>query len=183
MINLAETQQKLNKALDNLKSELSTIRTGRANPSLIENVKVAVYGTQMRVLDLASITAPDARLLVVQPFDQNNTLEIEKAIRNASLGLNPATEGNIIRVPLPPLSEETRKSYLKLVNEKAEQGRIALRNIRREVIDEIERREKQKEISEDEKFRLKDQVQKEVAKVGVSLEELVKNKEKDLLNV
>lgn len=182
--NLAqETSQKLLKAIETLKSDLSSVRTGRANSALIENVKAEVYGTQMRLLDLATINAPDARLLVVQPFDQNNTSLIEKAIRNAGLGLNPATEGQIIRVPLPPLSEETRKSYLKIVHDKSENSRVAVRNIRREAMDEIDRAEKVKEISEDEKFRLRDQIQKEVDKVSSSLEELVSSKEKDLMQV
>lgn len=178
------TQDKFNKALDSLKMELSGVRTGRASPTLIENVKVPAYGSEMRLIDLASIAAPEARLLVVQPFDPSNASAIEKAIREAGLGLNPgSSEGNIIRVPMPSLTEETRKNYLKIVHDKAETSRVAVRNIRHMAMDEVDKVEKQKMISEDEKFRFKEQIQKEVEKVTVDLEELVKAKEQDLLEI
>ncbi|OGY21233.1 MAG: ribosome recycling factor [Candidatus Woykebacteria bacterium GWB1_45_5] len=180
---ISETKTRMQKALEHLREELSGVRTGRANPALLETVKVEVYGTRMDLRDLASINAPEPRLLVVQVWDQSNMVAIEKAIRESELSLNPVTEGNLIRVPIPPLSEERRKEMVKIVHEKAEAARVSIRQIRREVIEEIDKAEKRKEIPEDDKFRFHEQVQKTTDEISRQVEDIVKVKEKELSEV
>ena len=180
---LSETKQRMQKALEHLREELSGVRTGRANPVLLETIKVDAYGTRMDLRDLASINAPEPRLLVVQVWDQSSIAAVEKAIRESELSLNPATEGNLIRVPIPSLSEDRRAEMIKIVHEKAEAARVSIRQIRRETIEEIDKAEKKKEIPEDDKFRFHEQVQKTTDEISRQVEELVKIKEKELSEV
>ena len=180
---LKETKERMQKALEHLRGELAGVRTGRANPSLLEEIKVDVYGTKMNLRDLASINAPEPRLLVVQIWDRNNLSLVEKAIRDANLGLNPATEGNLIRVAIPSLNEERRKEMIKLVNGRTEGARVAIRQIRREAIEEIDKLEKAKKISEDEKFRKDQEVQKVTENFSSQLEQIAKAKENEILQI
>ena len=154
------TREKMQKALEHLQSELVGIRGSRAHPGLVENVKVEAYGTKMVLKELASISVLDPRLLQVQVWDQANTSVVDRAIREANLGLNPVTDNNLIKIPIPPLSEERRNQMKKLVREKSEEAHVAVRNIRREAVEFIGKSEKAGGITEDEKFRLIDQVQK-----------------------
>ena len=180
---LSETKQRMQKALEHLREELAGVRTGRANPALLEGVKVEAYGTKMDLRDLASINTPEPRLLVIQVWDAGNVPAIEKAIRESGIGLNPVTENNLIRVPIPPLSEERRREMIKLVGEKSENARVSIRQIRREVLEEIDKAEKKKKISEDDKFRFHEQVQKITDEFSNQIDTTVKAKEKELLEV
>lgn len=177
------TRTKMQKALEHLKEELSGVRTGRANPALLESIKVEAYGTKMDLRDLASINAPEPRLLVIQVWDQGNAAGIEKGIRDSNLGLNPATEGNLIRVPIPPLTEERRKEMTKTINEKSEAARVSIRQIRREAVEAIDKAEKSKEISEDEKFRSSEAIQKITEELTVEVEKFSKMKENEILQI
>ncbi|MCL5411244.1 MAG: ribosome recycling factor [Patescibacteria group bacterium] len=173
----------MSKTVENLKEDLATVRTGRATPSLIESVKVEVYGSMMNLRDLATILAPEARLLTIQPWDSNNTGLISKALQQSGLGLNPIVEGNFIRLPLPQLTEERRRELIKLVGEKTEDRRIAARQFRREGVEKLDRLEKNAQISEDEKRRGEDQMQKLTDKVMGEIDTISKSKEKELLEI
>jgi len=180
---LSETKQRMQKALDHLREELAGVRTGRANPALLETIKVDAYSERMDLRDLASINAPEPRLLVVQVWDRNNLAAAEKAIRESDLALNPVTEGNLMRVPIPPLSEDRRREMVKIVHEKTESSRVSVRQIRREALEEVDRAEKKKELSEDEKFRFHEQVQKTTDEVSSQIENLAKMKENEIMQV
>lgn len=141
------------KSVDHFAAELSTIRTGRANPALIDKVMVPYYGTLTPLNQLAQISAPEARLLVVQVYDKSQIGAIEKALRSGDQGLNPASDGQVIRVPIPPLTEERRREYVKLVRQKAEEARVAIRNVRRDEIHRVDQMQKQGDIAEDDSKR------------------------------
>jgi ribosome recycling factor len=145
-----ELNSRMQKAIDGLAKELATIRAGRATPALLDNITVDYQGTSIPLYQLATISIPEANLIIVQPWDRTSLRDIEKAILTANIGLNPANDGNIIRVVIPPLSEERRKELVKLVSRKVEERRIAIRNIRRDGIEKLREWEKNKEISEDE---------------------------------
>src|SRR5205814_1515216 len=134
---------KMDKSLEHLQAELTHIRTGRANPALIEKVQVPYYGTPTPLNQLAQISVPEPRLLVVQVYDRSQIGAVEKAIRDAGQGLNPASDGAVVRVPVPPLTEERRKEYVKMVRSKAEEARVAVRNVRREEVHRIQQQEKE----------------------------------------
>ena len=180
-VNIAK--DKMQKALEHFREELAGIRTGRANPSLLEGIKVDAYGQKMDLRDLASINAPEPGLLVVQVWDPANLASAEKAIRDSSQGLNPVNDGQVLRVPIPPLSEERRKEMTKLVTEKAEGARVTIRQLRREIVEEIDKAEKAKELSEDEKFRFREQVQKITDEMSSHLEEMANAKDKEILQI
>ena len=146
---LGEAEDKMQKSLEALNRDLLSIRTGRANPALIDKVMVPYYGTPTPLNTLATISAPEPRLLLVQVYDRSQIGAIEKAIRTSELGLNPASDGQVIRVPIPPLTEERRKEYVKLVRQKAEEARVAVRNIRRDELHRLDRMQKDGEIAED----------------------------------
>ena len=140
----------MQKAIDGLARELATIRAGRATPALLDNIMVNYQGTSIPLYQLATISIPEANLIIIQPWDRTSLRDIEKAILTANIGLNPANDGNIIRVVIPPLNEERRKELVKLVSRKVEERRIAIRNIRRDGIEKLRELEKNKEISQDE---------------------------------
>lgn len=150
------------KAIDAFSEKLATFHTGRANSALVENLMVETYGTKMPLKSLASISVPETKLIVIQPWDRNSIVAIEKAILTSNLGLSPQTEGNIIRVIIPPLTGERRVEYQRLVNKEAERSRIVVRNYRRQAMDEIKQKKDNKELSEDEEKRAKEMLQKEV---------------------
>ncbi|TET42790.1 MAG: ribosome recycling factor [Dehalococcoidia bacterium] len=146
----AELNSRMQKAIDGLARELATIRAGRATPALLDNIMVDYQGTSIPLYQLATISIPEANLIIIQPWDRTSLRDIEKAILTANIGLNPANDGNIIRVVIPPLNEERRKELVKLVSRKVEERRIAIRNIRRDGIEKLRELEKNKEISQDE---------------------------------
>jgi ribosome recycling factor len=157
---LRDAESKMSKSVDHFGSELATIRTGRANPALIDKVMVPYYGTPTPLNQLAQISAPEPRLLVVQVYDKSQIGAVEKALRAGEQGLNPANDGQVIRVPIPPLTEERRKEYVKLVRHKAEDARVAIRNVRRDEIHRIDAMQKQGDIAEDESKRAHARLQK-----------------------
>ena len=147
---LTELNSRMQKAIDGLAGELATIRAGRATPALLNNIMVDYQGTSAPLYQLATISIPEANLIIIQPWDRKSLRDIERAILTANIGLNPANDGNVIRVVIPPLSEERRKELVKLVSRKVEERRISIRNIRRDGIEKLRELEKNKEISEDE---------------------------------
>jgi ribosome recycling factor len=172
---------KMGKALEVLSNELKAVRTGRASPALIENVKVDYYGAPTPLKSLANIAAPEPQLLVVKPFDPGSLAEIVKAIQKADIGLNPQNDGKVLRVAVPPLSGERRKQLAQQVKEAGEAQRVAVRNVRRDANKRIDDEEKAKKISEDEKFRLKDEIQKMTEKHEKQIDELLAKKSKEIL--
>lgn len=178
-----ETQQRMQKALEALKNEISKLRSGRAHPSLIEHILVDYYGTPTPLNRVANITTEDARTLQVSPWEKNMVKAIEKAIMTADLGLNPATTGTLIRVPLPPLTEERRKELVKIARQEAENTRVAIRNIRRDANNQIKELLKDKTISEDDERRGEEAIQKLTDKLIAEVDNIVVAKEKDLLEV
>ena len=178
---LHNTEEKMKKALDSMMREFSEIRTGRASPGLVEGLHIDYYGTPTLLKQLASISAPDAHLIVIQPWDVTAIVEIEKAIMKSNLGINPSNDGKLIRLPIPPLSKERRQELVKVVHKMTEEGRVSLRTIRREAKEALEKLEKDKVIPEDDKFRGIDELQKLVDKYIAKVDELLKNKEKEVL--
>ena len=180
---LREAEKKMKRAVETLDRELGHIRTGRAAPSLVENVPVDIYGSVMPLSQVASITAAEARLLVVQPWDRGSLPAIEKAIQKSDVGLNPSSDGTVIRLAIPPLTEERRKEFVKTVKKKVEDERVVIRNIRRDANDELRREEKDKKISSDEQKRGQDRLQKLTDRFIAELDKLGENKERELLTV
>jgi ribosome recycling factor len=170
----------MHKAVESTKQEFSSIRSGKASASLLDLVRVEAYGNSMPLNQVAMVAAPEPRLLTVQPFDKGLTQSIEKAIRDADLGLNPATQGNLIRVPLPALSEERRKDLVKVVHKLGEEGRIAVRHARTETLSKIKKLEK---ISEDDKTRAEKEIQKHTDEHIKQIEGLIHSKEAEILEV
>ncbi len=177
-----DAAQRMNKSVDSLRQELKKMRTGRAHPSLLEHLNVEYYGSDVPLNQVANINIEDARTLSVTPWEKTMVSVVEKAIMNADLGLNPATAGTVIRVPLPPLTEERRKDMIRLVRAEAENARIAVRNIRRDALHNIKELLKEKEISEDDDRRAHDEVQKLTDKYVASVDEVLAAKEADLMD-
>ena len=150
----------MQKTVEGMKTELATIRTGRATPSLIEHLRIEYAGAIMPLNQVAGISAPEAKLLVIQPWDRSSIQGIEKAIRTSDLGLNPVNDGTLIRINVPPLSEERRQELIKVVHKRLEERRVAIRNLRREAMDELKESERNKEMSQDEHKRALNQLQK-----------------------
>jgi ribosome recycling factor len=173
-------REMMHNAVESTKREFSSIRSGKASPSLLDLVRLEAYGNSMPLNQVAMVAAPEPRLLTVQPFDKGLTQSIEKAIRDADLGLNPATQGNLIRVPLPALSEERRKDLVKVVHKLGEEGRIAVRHARTETLSKIKKLEK---ISEDDKTRAEKEIQKHTDEHIKQIEGLIHSKEAEILEV
>lgn len=178
---LHNTEEKMKKATDAVSREFSEIRTGRASPSLVEGLHIDYYGTPTLLKQLASISVPEAHLILIQPWDKAAIPEIEKAITKSNLGITPSTAGTLIRLAIPPLSRERRQELVKVVHNMVEEGRVSLRTIRREAKESLEKLEKDKLIPEDDKFRGIDELQKSVDKYIAKIDELLKNKEKEIL--
>ncbi len=173
-------EDRMKKAIEIYKKELAEIRTGKASASLVEEIRVHCYGQNLPLKQLASVSIPDAHLILIQPWDPNTIHDIEKALANSKLGVNPTDDGKVIRVVLPPLSEERRRELDKIVKQEAEHARISLRTIRREAKEAIEKLEKDKLISEDEAFKAKEDLQKIVDKYVEEIDNILKEKEKEL---
>jgi len=180
---LQNIEQKMKKSVDALQKELATIRTGHASPNLVENVKVEYAGVPTPLIQLASISAPEAKMLVVQPWDISIISSIEKAIMKSDLGLNPTSDGRIIRINIPPLTEERRRDLIKVVRKKIEEGKVAIRNLRRGAMDDLKHAEKNKEISQDEQKRNQAQLQKMTDSYTASIEQMGQDKEAEVLQV
>jgi ribosome recycling factor len=180
---LQEAETKMTKSVDHLEQELATIRTGRANPALIDRVTVPYYGTPTPLNQLAQIIAPEARLLVVQVYDRGQMGAVEKAIRDSGMGLNPANDGQVIRVPIPPLTEERRREYVRMVKQRGEDARVAIRNIRRDELHRIQQRERAGEIPEDQAKRAGERLQKITDAFVGRVESISNRKEAEVMEV
>jgi ribosome recycling factor len=180
---LQNTEEKMQKSIEALKRELATIRTGRATPALIEHIKVEYAGVPTPLNQIAGISVPGVRFLVIQPWDQSSIPSIEKAILKSDLGLTPTNDGNIIRLNIPPLTEERRQELTKVVRRLVEEGRIVIRNLRREAVDELKGLEKNKDISQDEHKRALDQLQKLTDSFIADAEQIGRGKEAELMEV
>jgi ribosome recycling factor len=178
-----ETEQKMDKALEATSRELANIRTGKATTALLDGVKVEYYGTPTQLKQVASVSAPDPKLLVVQPWEKNIVPDIVKALQKADLGLNPLVEGNVIRLPIPPLNEERRKEMVKLVKKFGEDGKISLRNIRRDAIEKLKKAQKDSEISEDDFHNGQKRVQELTDDHTDKVDRMVEAKEAEVLEV
>jgi ribosome recycling factor len=180
---LRGTEEKMQTSIEVLKKELASIRTGRATPALIEHIKVDYAGVPTPLNQMAGISAPQARLLVIQPWDRSTIRNIEKAILKSDLGLNPVNDGNVIRLNIPPLTEERRQELTKIVRKRIEDSRIAIRNLRREAMNELKGLEKNKDISQDEHKRALDQLQKLTDNFIADTEKIGQDKEAELTEV
>ncbi|MFH1565228.1 MAG: ribosome recycling factor [bacterium] len=180
-INKAE--QEFKKTIDFLQNEIASIRTGRAHPSLIDGIYAQAYGTKTPLNQLASISIPEAMVLVIAPWDKSIIGEIEKAIRESEIGINPVNEGGLIRLVIPKLTEETRKNLIKILNKKIEQAKISLRQIRDKIKDEIIDLEKNKDISQDEKFDLLKKLDDKIAEFNGKIKEVGDKKEKEIMTI
>lgn len=177
----ADLQRRMNGAVDALRHELTGLRTGRASIALLDTIQVEVYGSNMPLNQVATVSVPEPRLLTVQVWDRSNVQPVEKAIRSAGIGLNPVTDGQLIRLPIPELTEERRKELAKLVGQYAEKARIAVRNVRRDGMDQLKQDEKKSLIGEDERKRLETEVQKLTDDTIKEIDDLSHNKEKEIL--
>lgn len=180
---LNDVEDRMKKSLKSLQKEFSTLRTGRANPAMFEGLKVMVYGSEMPMNQVATISIPEPRLVVIQPWDKGNLAEVEKAILKSDLSVNPANDGNLIRIQIPELTEERRKEYVKLAKGKAEECKVAIRNVRRDGNDMIKALEKDKDLSEDDSKAAQDKIQKITDKYVDETQKLTDNKEKEILNI
>ena len=181
MIDKSDLQRRMHGAVDALKHDFSGLRTGRASTALVDTIHVEVYGSNMPLSQVATVSVPEPRMLTVQVWDRSNVQPVEKAIRSANLGLNPITDGQLIRLPIPDLTEERRKELAKLVGQFSEKARIAVRNVRRDGMDHLKQDEKKHEISEDERKRLEHEVQKLTDDTIKEIDELAEAKDREIL--
>jgi len=177
------TAERMGKSIESLKHELAKIRTGRAHPSLLDHVTVSYYGNMVPLSQTANITIEDARTLAVTPWERNMIQAIEKAIMSSDLGLNPNTAGTVIRVPMPPLTEERRRDLIKVVRHEAENARVAIRNIRRDAMDDVKKREKDGHISEDDVAKQNKDIQTTTDKHIKQVDDMLHHKEQDIRTV
>ncbi|RLA86702.1 MAG: ribosome recycling factor [Deltaproteobacteria bacterium] len=180
---LKDCEGRMKKAIGALERDLSKVRTGRASVALVDDIKVEYYGTPTPIKQLATISVPESRLIVIQPWDTSIIGEIEKAILKSELGMTPSNDGKVIRIPIPRLTEERRRELVKLVRKMGEGSRVAIRNIRRDAIEKLRRMEKDKEISQDELRHYQNEVQKLTDKYIEKVEELIEGKEKEIMEI
>jgi len=178
-----DADARMRKGIDSFKNEISKLRTGRANPGILDHVKIDYYGTDMPINQVANINVSDARTLTISPWEKKMVTAIEKAIINAGLGLNPVTQGDLIRVPMPALNEERRKELIKVVRTEAEAARVNIRNVRRDANNSFKEMVKAKTMTEDEERRLTDDIQKLTDKFIAEIEQLLTAKESDLMAI
>ena len=183
MPTVEDAKTQMEAALEALRREFATVRTGNATPALLDTVRVEAYGSQMPLNQLATISTPESSLLVVQPFDKTLLPDVERAIMTADLGLNPANDGNVIRIPIPPLNEERRQEYVKLLHRMTEEGRISIRHARRTVRDELHQLVRDHELSEDESRRREDQLEKLTKDYVEKVDEILKSKEAEVMAI
>jgi ribosome recycling factor len=180
---ISDAEERMGKAIEALRRELSTIRTGRANPALVEHIRVDYYGTPTPLKQLATVMVPEARLLTIQPWDKGSLGAIEKAIQKSDLGLNPSSDGAVIRLIIPQLTEDRRKELVRMVHKKLEEGRVAIRNVRRDAHEMLRDFRHDKEISEDQEFNAQEELQKVTDRFITEADKLGVEKEKELLEV
>ncbi len=180
---LFDAEEKMEKAVEACKNDLGGIRTGRANPSMFNRIVIEYYGTMTPITQVSSINVPEARLVVIKPYEQSQLGAIETAIRNSDLGVNPSNDGNVIRIAVPQLTEERRRELAKQAKAKGEDGKVSIRNVRRKAMDELSRIQKDGEAGEDEVGRAEKELDKTTAKYVSQIDELVKHKEGELLEV
>lgn len=180
---LKQAEEKMRKAIEVVREDFGGIRTGRASPQLVQRIQVDYYGTKTPLQQLASINVPEPRLLVIHPYDRNAISSVEKAILSSDLGLNPSNDGSVIRLSFPPLTEERRKELTKVVRDRAEHGRVAVRNVRRHAKEEIDRDMKDGKVSEDDGHRAEKELQKLTDKYVAEIDEMLKRKEAELMEV
>ena len=177
---IKEIEEMMKKAIESVKREFTELRSGRANPKMVEGIRVNYYGTPTLLKDISTITVPEARLIVINPWDANSIKEIEKAIFSSDLGMTPVNDGKTIKLIVPPLSEERRQELVKLVKKIAEEGRISIRTIRRNAKEKVKSLEKEKKISQDERFKTEEEIQKLTDRYMEEIEKLLEEKEKEL---
>jgi ribosome recycling factor len=180
---IADAQDRMDKSVIATREHFNGLRTGRASSSLLDRVTIDYYGTQTPLKQLATINAPEARLLTVQPFDPGSMKQIEKAILESDLGLNPSNDGKVIRLPIPQLTEERRKEYVKMARQMAEEGRVAVRNVRRDVLHHLQDLVKNGDVGDDEERRGEDRVQKLTDEHVKQIDDLLKHKEAEIMEV
>lgn len=180
---IEEIQNLMQKSVEKTQQDLNTIRTGRANASLLDKIMVEYYGVETPLKSLANISTPDATTLVIQPFDKGSLNQLERAISMSDVGLTPNNDGQVIRLNIPPLTTERRQEFVKMASKYAEEGKVAIRNIRRDAIEKVRKQEKAGEISEDESRDLQDEVQKVTDKFTAKVDDILKVKEKELINI
>ncbi len=178
-----DAERRMQKAIEALKQDLTAIRTGRASSALVDRITVDYYGTPTPISQVATISVPEARLLVIQPWDRKQLADIEKAIQKSDLGINPSNDGQVIRLAIPPLNEERRRDMVKTVHKKLDEHKVAIRNVRRDAHDKLRDREKKKEISEDELKRSTERLQKLTDRFIEEMEKIGKSKELEILEV
>lgn len=180
---IKQADGKMRKAVEVTREELAALRTGRASPKIVERIEIDYYGTKTPLNQLAGISVPEARLIVISPYDRNSMSAIEKAILISDIGITPSNDGTVIRLAVPALTEERRKELIKVAKERAEEGKVAIRNVRRHSKDEMERLKKQGEVSEDDLHRVERELQDLTDKFVTEVDELVAHKEEELLEV
>lgn len=180
---LKSAEEKMRKALEVAREDFSSVRTGRASPAILQRITVEYYGTATPLQQLAGVSVPDPRSLLITPYDKNAIAAIEKAIQSSDIGINPSNDGTGIRLNFPPLTEERRKEMIKVVHERAEHGRVAIRNVRRHAKDEIAKEEKAGDVSEDDERRAEKELQKLTDRYIAEIEDMVKRKETELMEV
>ncbi len=183
VIDLSDAERRMKGALEAVKQQFATIRTGRANPALLDRIEVEAYGTRVPIKSVASVGAPEPRLLTITPYDPNLLKTIERAIRDSDLGLNPQNDGKIIRLPIPELTEERRRELIRLVRHMAEEGRVSVRNVRRDEMHDIQRLRREGEISEDDERRAEAELQKLTDAYIKRIDEALAEKEAELMEV
>jgi ribosome recycling factor len=183
MPTIKQMRQQMDDAVEAMRREFATVRTGKATPALLDTVRVEAYGSKVPLNQVATVNTPEPRLIVIQPWDKSVMPEIERGIQSADLGLNPSNDGNVIRVPIPPLSEERRKDMVRLLHKMAEEGKISVRHARQEANKEIKQREHDHDIGEDEAHRQLEEVQKVTDEYITRIDEMMKGKEAEIMEV
>lgn len=180
---IASKKPEFDKAFEHLRQELSSIRTGRANAAILDTIQVEAYGSMMEIKSLASVGVPDARTITIEPWDKSVLHALETAIQKSDLGINPVNDGKLIRLSMPQMTEESRTRLTKVMKEKLEEGRVAVRQVREKVREEVLAKEKAKEIPEDERFKLLEELDKLVKEIGAEIDQMGKKKEEEIMTV
>lgn len=183
MASLQEAKRRMENAIEALRREFASVRTGKATPALLDTVRVEAYGSQVPLNQVATVSAPEPRLLVVQPWDRGMIGPIEKGLQTSDLGLNPSNDGKVVRVPIPPLTEERRREYVRLLHKMTEEGRVAVRQARKDANDDIKKQQKAGDVSEDDARREQDEIQKLTDRYIAQMEEILKHKEAEVMEV
>ncbi|MDD4995376.1 MAG: ribosome recycling factor [Patescibacteria group bacterium] len=180
---ILKNEEEFKKVIEHFRTDISSLRTGRANPALVENIQIKAYGSMMEIKGLASITIPDPKTIVIDPWDKSILKDVEKGITEANIGINPVVDGTIVRLSMPLMTEENRKEMVKILKQKSEQSRVSLRGIREKVKNAIIQAEEAKEISEDERFRAQEDLDKYVGGFNSEIDKMTEEKEKEIMTI